>query len=174
MCNLSERILQFSFMIKLKFQVICITFRRELPMEDHSKYKMSIKAIYLYRIRIVIITACISFLCGILLVFFPFFTLILICIFIVVFPFLFFWYPSLLYKSCYVELSGNHICITKGVILLRKYYTDISDINYVGKVITPLQRFFKIFSLCIYTKSGKIYLPNIESVPVIIKDFVYE
>ncbi|MEE0858776.1 MAG: PH domain-containing protein [Acutalibacteraceae bacterium] len=143
-------------------------------MEKQNEYRMSAKAISLYRLRIVIITACIAFLCGILLVFFSSFTLIFICVFVVVFPFLFFLYPYLLYKSCNIELSGNHLCITKGVILLRKYYTDISDINYVGKVITPLQRFFKIFSLSIYTKSGKIYLPNVDSVPDIIKDFVYE
>lgn len=131
----------------------------------YAKYKMSIKAIYLYKIRTIIIAVLIAFICGVLMAFFALFTFIFICIISVLLIIIFFWYPVLLYKSYCIEFVCNKICITKGVFFLRKYYTSTNDINYVGKIITPLQKLLGIFTLCLYTKSGKIYLNNIEEIP---------
>lgn len=131
----------------------------------YVKYKMSIKSIYLYRIRTIIVAVIVAFICGGLMAFFTLFTFILIFFISVILTVIFFWYPSLLYKSYCIEFVSNKICITKGVFFLRKYYTNTNDINYVGKIITPLQKLLGIFTLCLYTKSGKIFLSNIEEIP---------
>lgn len=132
---------------------------------DYIKYKMSLKAIQLYRLRMVIVAVILAFICGAFMAFFALFTSIFICLSLVLFVAVFFWYPSLLYRNYYIEFMYNKICITKGVFFLRKYYTNTNDINYVSKVITPLQKLMGIFTLCLYTKSGKIYLSNIEEIP---------
>lgn len=141
---------------------------------EYSKYKMSIKAIHLYRIRLVIVAVIMAFVCGVLMAFFALFTFVFICFAFALFVAIFFWYPSLLYKSYYIEFVRNNICITKGVFFLRKYYINTNDINYVSKIITPLQKLMGIFTLCLYTKSGKIYLSNIEEIPEILMVYADE
>lgn len=143
-------------------------------MSDHSNLVMSIKSILLYRIRIIIVACIISFCCGVLMAFFTIFSMLLSIAVSLLFAVIFFWYPTLLYKNYSVAVKGNSLCVTKGVIFLRNYYTHISDICYVGKITTPLQRFFGIFSLCIYTRSGKIYISNLEYIPDTLKAFIDE
>lgn len=134
-------------------------------MTTKNEYKMSVKSILIYRIRIIIITVISAFLCGMLIAFFPlpaFIISILIGIILIV---IFFPYCSMLYKSCRIYISDKQIRIEKGVIFLRMYCTSVDNIIYIGKITTPLQRIFKIFTICLYTKSGKIYIPNIAFIP---------
>ncbi len=143
-------------------------------MSDHSIWVMSVKSVLLYRIRIIIIASIISFICGVLMAFFTIFSLFLSIIISILLAVVFFWYPALLYKNYSVAITDSSLCVTKGVIFLRNYHTHIANICYVGKITTPLQRFFGIFSLCIYTKSGKIYISNLEAIPNTLKDFIDE
>lgn len=128
-------------------------------------YKMSFKAISLYRIRIVLISAVTSFIIGAFAVFFPFIALTtaLICGVVLILAFLV--YSPQLYRNFKTEFSDGYIFVTKGVILKRKYFAPINHITYTGKIITPLQKFLGIFTICIYTRSGRIYIPNLENIP---------
>jgi|GEM_PF-1962460 len=141
---------------------------------DCSEYKMSFKAIYLYRLRIIIIAITLAFICGGLMVFSLLFSLIIILCSFILLSVTFLLYPSLLYKAYKIKITDSSLCITKGVIFLRKYYTCLANINYVGIVTTPLQKIFGIFTLCLYTKSGQILLNNIEVIPDKLKDFTNE
>lgn len=143
-------------------------------MNYNSIFGMSTKSVLLYRIRIIITASLIAFFCGILMAFFTFFSLLLSIAILFLLAVLFFWYPALLYKNYRVSITDNKLCVTKGVILLRNYHTHITNICYIGKITTPLQRFFGIFSLCLYTRSGKIYLSNLEAVPDALKNFIDE
>ena len=145
-------------------------------MTTKAEYKMSFKSIFIYRIRIIIIAVISAFLCGMLIAFFPL-PAFIISIFIgIVLIVVFFPYCSMLYRSCKICISNKQICIEKGVIFLRMYCTSVENIIYIGKITTPLQRIFKIFTICIYTKSGKIYIPNIDFIPDIfyIRGFLSE
>ena len=143
-------------------------------MNNHSILGMSAKSVLLYRIRIIIIASIIAFFCGVLMAFFTLFSFILSIAISFLIAISFFWYPALLYKNYSVAITADMLCVTKGVIFLRDYHTNITNICYVGKITTPLQRFFGIFSLCLYTRSGKIYLSNLEAVPSALKDFINE
>lgn len=143
-------------------------------MEYNSVFRMSTKSILLYRIRIIILATIIAFLCGAVMAFFTLFAVLLSIVICFLLAVIFFWYPTLLYKNYSVTITDKDFCVTKGVIFLRKYYTHISNICYISKITTPLQRFFGIFSLCLYTKSGKIYLSNLEIIPNVFKKFIDE
>lgn len=145
-------------------------------MTTKNEYKMCVKSILIYRIRIIIVAVICAFLCGMLIAFFPlpaFVISILIGIILIV---IFFPYCSMLYKSCRIYISDKQIRIEKGVIFLQMYCTSVDNIIYIGKITTPLQRIFKIFTICLYTKSGKIYIPNINFIPDIfyIRGFLSE
>lgn len=143
-------------------------------MEEKVNLKMSTKSLLLYRIRIIIFATIVAFICGAVMAFFTFFGALLS---IAIFPVLvaiFFWYPALLYKNYCVAITDENLCVTKGVLLLRRYYTHITNICYINKITTPLQHFFGIFSLCLYTRSGKIYISNLENIPDIFKEFIDE
>lgn len=150
-----------------------IIYERQLFM-DFLEYKMSFRAIYLYRLRIVIIAVITAFICGGFMVFSLLSALIFTVLAFSVLTVLFFIYPSLLYRRYSIKFTNDKICITKGVVFLRKYYTNLANINYVSLVTTPLQKIFGIFSLCLYTKSGQIYLNNIENIPNRLKGFTNE
>ncbi|MEE0059372.1 MAG: PH domain-containing protein [Acutalibacteraceae bacterium] len=134
-------------------------------MEQKITFKMSPKAILLYRARLVAITITIAFFCGALMAFFAVLAVVLSVAVIVVAVISFFWYPVMLYKNHLVTITSESLCVSKGVVFLRNYYTSMSNVCYISKITTPLQRFFGIFTLCLYTKSGKIYLSNLEAVP---------
>ena len=61
----------------------------------------------------------------------------------------FFWYPVMLYKNHLVTITSESLCVSKGVVFLRNYYTSMSNVCYISKITTPLQRFFGIFTLFI-------------------------
>lgn len=143
-------------------------------MENSIIFGMSTKSVLLYRIRIIIIATVIAFFCGAIMAFFTPFAILLSIAVSLLIAIIFFLYPALLYKNYSVTITDEYLCITKGVILLRKYYTRITNICYISKITTPLQRFFGIFSLCLYTKSGKIYLSNLENIPEVFKTFIDE
>ena len=143
-------------------------------MSDHSILGMSVKSISLYRTRIIIVACIIAFICGVLMAFFTVFSMLLSIAVSLLLAVIFFWYPTLLYKNYSVAITDSSLCVTKGVIFLRSYHTHIANICYVGKITTPLQRFFGIFSLCIYTRSGKIYISNLEAIPNTLKAFIDE
>lgn len=143
-------------------------------MSDRSILGMSTKSISLYRIRIIIVACIIAFICGVLMAFFTAFSMLLSIAILLLLAVVFFWYPALLYKNYSVAITDSSLCVTKGVIFMRNYHTHIANICYVGKITTPLQRFFGIFSLCIYTRSGKIYISNLEAIPNTLKTFIDE
>ena len=143
-------------------------------MNNSSFCGMSAKSVLLYRIRIIIIASIIAFFCGVLMAFFALFSFILSLAVSFLIAISFFWYPALLYKNYSVTITDDMLCVTKGVIFLRDYHTHITNICYISKITTPLQRFFGIFSLCLYTRSGKIYISNLEAVPKALKDFINE
>lgn len=139
-----------------------------------TSFKMSTKAITLYRVRIILTATILSFICGLIMAFFTKFAIILSIAVFVLLAVAFFWYPTLLFKNYSVTITDDSLYVTKGVILLRSYCTHITNICYIGKVTTPLQRLLGIFSLCLYTRSGKIHLSNLENIPDIFRKFTDE
>lgn len=134
-------------------------------MEQKITFKMSSKAILLYRARLVAVTIIIAFFCGVLMAFFVVVAVVLSVAVFVLAVISFFWYPVMLYKNHLITITDDSLCVSKGVIFLRSYYTCITNVCYISKVTTPLQRLLGIFTLCLYTKSGKIYLSNLEAIP---------
>lgn len=135
---------------------------------------MSAKSVLLYRIRIIITATIIAFICGAVMAFFTILGALLSAVLFLTLAVVFFLYPALLYKSYSVTIANEILCVTKGVILLRHYYTHISNICYISKITTPLQHFFGVFSICLYTRSGKIYISNLETIPDVFKEFIDE
>ncbi len=126
---------------------------------------MSSKAILLYRARLVAVTIIVAFFCGALMAFFTVIAVVLSSVVFVLAVISFFFYPVMLYKNHLITITSESLCVSKGVVFLRNYYTSIPNVCYISKITTPLQRFFGIFTLCLYTKSGKIYLSNLEAIP---------
>ncbi len=136
-------------------------------MEYKTTFKMSYKSILLYRARIVAITIITAFICGALMAFFTIIAVVVSIVAFILAVISFFWYPAMLYKNHSITITSNSLCVSKGVIFLRDYHTCIANVCYISKITTPLQRFFGIFTLCLYTKSGKIYLSNLEAIPTV-------
>ena len=134
-------------------------------MEQKITFKMSSKAILLYRARLVAITVIIAFFCGVLMAFFAVVAVVLSVAVFALAVISFFWYPVMLYKNHLITITSESLCVSKGVVFLSNYYTSIANVCYISKVTTPLQRFLGVFTLCLYTKSGKIYLSNLEAIP---------
>lgn len=134
-------------------------------MKQKTTLKMSSKAILLYRARLVAVAVIIAFFCGGLMAFSAVMAVALSIAVIVLAFISFFWYPVMLYKSHLITITDESLCVRKGVIFLRNYYTCIPNICYISKITTPLQHFFGIFTLCLYTESGRIYLSNLDEIP---------
>ena len=140
-------------------------------MSSHS-YKMSGKAMSLYRIRIVLIAVALSFICGGIMVFSVRVAVVLIVFLAVLLSVLIIWLPHFIYKGHYMAIEHNQLSVTKRLIFSRIHYVRVNEIRYVTISATPLQRYFNIFSVYIYTTCGRVCIANIDSLPPRLKGFV--
>ena len=135
---------------------------------------MKVKAKKMLAILLALVTAFAAFACGVIM---AFSFLISAAVAALSFPALiiiFFVYPSMLFKRYSIKINSKSLCITKGAVFYRKYFAEISDINYASTVTTPFQKIFGIFSLYLYTKSGRLVVSNISKIPPQLEVFIYE
>lgn len=141
---------------------------------EYKEYKMANRAVFLYRLRIAAVAVIAAFACGVIM---AFSFLVSAAVAALSFPALiiiFFVYPSMLFKRYSIKINSKSLCITKGAVFYRKYFAEISDINYASTVTTPFQKIFGIFSLYLYTKSGRLVVANISKIPPQLEVFIYE
>ena len=127
---------------------------------EYKEYKMANRAVFLYRLRIAAVAVITAFACGVIM---AFSFLISAAVAALSFPALiiiFFVYPSMLFKRYSIKINSKSLCI--------------SDINYASTVTTPFQKIFGIFSLYLYTKSGRLVVANISKIPPQLEVFIYE
>lgn len=139
---------------------------------NRNSYKMSVKAVHLYRIRIILLAAILSFFCGGVMVFSVSVALLLVAVFSFSLSILIIWLPHLMYKGHYTTIERGLISITKRLIFNCTYYVKLDDIKYITLSATPLQRYFNIFSVYIYTSCGRVCMPNTERLPSQLKRFL--
>ena len=141
---------------------------------EYKEYKMANRAVLLYRLRIAAVAVITAFACGVIMAFSFLLSSDVTAVSFTVLIIIFFVYPFMLYKRYSIKINGNSLCITKGVVFYRKYFAEISDINYASTVTTPFQKVFGIFSLYLYTKSGQLVVANISKIPPPLEVFIYE
>lgn len=147
-------------------------FTKGRQIMNRNSYKMSGKAIKLYRIRLVLLAVAVSFFCGGVMVFSVEIALVLIAFFGIAVVVLIIWLPLFIYKGYVATIENNHIAITKQLIFSRTYYVSFEDIRYLTLSATPLQRYFNIFSVYIHTSSGKVCIANTNRLPYQLKGFL--
>lgn len=137
-----------------------------------NSYKMSAKSINLYRIRIVLLAVVLSFFCGGVFVFSVKVAVTLVIAFLVVLVALIIWLPFLLYKGQITNIEPNKLILTKQLLYRRIYYVNMEDIRYITLSATPLQRYFNIFTIYIYTTCGRVSISNFDSLPSKLRGFI--
>lgn len=137
-----------------------------------NSYKMSAKSIHLYRIRIVLLAVVLSFFCGGVFVFSVKVAVTLVIVFLAVLVALIIWLPFLLYKGQRTTIEPNKLILTKQLLYRRIYYVNMEDIRYITLSATPLQRYFNIFTIYIYTTCGRVSISNFDSLPSKLRGFI--
>lgn len=124
--------------------------------------KLSVKCLYIWKIRLTAFMALWCFLCGAIAVFSLLIAFVIISIGIVLYIFTFFFYFPHLYLSCSYTVGKNSVSIRKGLFLHKRIYIDKSRILYSEMLQTPLQRIFKTCTVAYQAAGSVVRLSQID------------
>ena len=116
-----------------------------------------------WRTRATLIFLLITFICGGVYVFSPTVSLIIEGVNLIVFLFIIFAAVPYVYHVTTLEVRKDGLTITKGVILKKRMNILAKKIQYVELIQTPVQRFFKVYTVAFHTAGATVFVSQVDS-----------
>lgn len=125
--------------------------------------KLAKNAKKVWRTRATLVFLVISFICGGVYVFSPAISLIIEAVNLIVFLFIVFAAVPYVYYVTTLEVRKDGITITKGVIFRKRMNILAKKIQYVELIQTPVQRFFKVYTVAFHTAGATVFVSQVDS-----------
>ncbi len=128
-----------------------------------KEFKISEKALLIWRIRLFVPAFLSAFLTSLFLEFLSTAWLVLTAVWVFVFLFFYLFYLPLYFKKISLTLSNNDIILQNVVFYNIPRTLNKDKIQFVRTIKTPLCRLFKTKSIVIYSAGAKMHIPPIEN-----------
>lgn len=116
--------------------------------------------LWLWEIRLLIITAAVSFLTAV--IFEGILFTIVSAVWITVYAVLAAWYYPLKYIKLSYNIDKNILVVNCGVIYRRRKSIFLNNIQYISTLRTPLQRLSGLETVVVHAAGGFIMIPNLK------------
>lgn len=127
------------------------------------KHKLSENANKLWRTRATLYYLLSVFICGGVYVFTYKIALIMLAVFTAVYMFVVFVAVPYVYHVTELLVKQDGIVITKGVIFRRRMSLMASKIQYVELLQSPLQRYFKVYTVAFRTAGTTVFVGQVDA-----------
>lgn len=125
--------------------------------------KLSNNAKKVWRTRISIIFCLVGFICGGVYVFSHIIAFYLAFADLVYFLFAYCVAVPYVYHITSLEIRKDGITITKGVLLKKRMNILAKKIQYIELLQTPVQRFFKVYTVAFHTAGATVFVSQVDS-----------
>ena len=127
-----------------------------------SEYKVSEKAVFLWRIELTLFAFLPATISAITLLFHPILFYICTVLWIMWFFVSFAFYLPIKYKKLSYSLQDTTFILYSGVFYTKSTYLPIENIQHVSVSSTPIMQFFSLSKLTIYSMGRALTLPALD------------
>ncbi|MGN0459412.1 MAG: PH domain-containing protein [Ruminococcus sp.] len=125
--------------------------------------KLSKNAKKVWRTRATLVFLVVSFVCGGVYVFSPMISLIIEAVNLTAYLFVILAAVPYVYHVTTLEVRKDGLTITKGVIMKKRMNILAKKIQYVELIQTPVQRFFKVYTVAFHTAGATVFVSQVDS-----------
>ena len=125
--------------------------------------KLSKNAKKVWRTRATLVFLVVSFICGGVYVFLPMISLIIEAVNLTAYLFVILAAVPYVYHVTTLEVRKDGLTITKGVIMKKRMNILAKKIQYVELIQTPVQRFFKVYTVAFHTAGATVFVSQVDS-----------
>ncbi len=125
--------------------------------------KLSKNAKKVWRTRATLIFMLFAFICGGIYIFSPLIAIIVASVNAFVFLFVVLAAVPYVYYVTTLEVRKDGLTIIKGVIMKKRMNILASKIQYVELIQTPIQRFFKVYTVAFHTAGATVFVSQVDA-----------